>query len=139
VRGHLQNTNCGEGFQFGENWAAFLKRLNPQRIEIAESLLNGMLDTRGLERKDFIDIGCASGLFSLAAMPLNASRVHSIDNDPQIINCGGELHRRFFRHAANLTVDRVDVLDEDYKNSLGVFDIVYSGECFTTRDLFGGS
>jgi SAM-dependent methyltransferase len=80
-------------------------------------------DLRG---KSFIDIGSGSGLFSLAAMRLGAARVHSFDYDPNSVACTQELRRRYFQQAGNWTIEQGSVLDAEYMNRLGKFDVVYS-------------
>ena len=57
----------------------------------AEKSLCTMLEMKDLDGKSFLDVGCGSGLFSLAAMRLGAERVHSFDFDPQSVACAQEL------------------------------------------------
>jgi 2-polyprenyl-6-hydroxyphenyl methylase/3-demethylubiquinone-9 3-methyltransferase len=73
----------------------------------------------------FLDIGCGSGLFSLAARRLGA-RVRSFDYDLVSVECAKELKRRLFPDDNDWTIDSGDVLDENYLRSLGQFDIVYA-------------
>ena len=113
-------------FAFGKNWQRFLRHLNDERITEAEKSLCSMLQTNDLKGQSFLDIGSGSGLFSLAAMRLGASRVHSFDYDPQSVACGEELRRRYFPNAGNWSFARASVLDADYLHSLGQFDVVYS-------------
>jgi 2-polyprenyl-6-hydroxyphenyl methylase/3-demethylubiquinone-9 3-methyltransferase len=113
-------------FAFGENWATFLRVLDGERIARAEESLRSMLGVNGLDGETFIDVGCGSGLFSLAAMRLGAARVHSLDYDPQSVACAAELRRRFFPHAETWTIARGDALDGDALRELGVWDVVYS-------------
>lgn len=54
-------------FSFGNNWCDFLAYLTPQRIKIAQESLESFIGKDGSKNKTFIDIGCGSGLFSLAA------------------------------------------------------------------------
>ena len=84
-----------------------------------------MLEIDGLKGKTFLDIGSGSGLFSLAARRLGAS-VHSFDFDPLSVACAQELKRRYFPGDVSWTIEEGDVLDVDYLNSLGKFDVVYS-------------
>ncbi len=112
-------------FEFGANWARFLRDLTAERIALAEQSLIEMLGTAGLKDKRFLDIGSGSGLFSLAARRLGA-RVHSFDYDPQSVACTAQLKRRFFADDPDWTVAEGSVLDADYLASLGRFDVVYS-------------
>jgi 2-polyprenyl-3-methyl-5-hydroxy-6-metoxy-1,4-benzoquinol methylase len=113
-------------FQFGQNWQRFLSILNDERIQGAERSLKSMLDTETLTGQTFLDIGCGSGLFSLAAMRLGARRVHSFDYDPYSVACTFELKRKYFSDSSQWTIERGSALDLEYLNSLGQWDIVYS-------------
>ncbi len=113
-------------FSFGANWQSFLNRaLTPERINDAVNSLRSFFGGNDLEGRTFLDIGCGSGLFSLAARKLGA-RVHSFDLDPLSIACTEELRKRFSPDDEKWTTERGNVLDVDYLNSLGQFDIVYS-------------
>jgi 2-polyprenyl-3-methyl-5-hydroxy-6-metoxy-1,4-benzoquinol methylase len=112
-------------FQFGENWKRFLSVLSDERIAEAERSLREMLEVEDLRGTSFLDIGNGSGLFSLAARRLGA-RVHSFDYDPQSVACAQELKRRYLAADAQWTIERGSVLDDDYIERLGQFDIVYS-------------
>jgi 2-polyprenyl-6-hydroxyphenyl methylase/3-demethylubiquinone-9 3-methyltransferase len=110
-------------FAFGKNWKNFLSVVNEDRIAEATARLSEVLgDLRG---KSFLDVGSGSGIHSLAAVRLGASRVHSFDYDPQSVACTREMMKRF-APSANWTVEQGSILDEDYVRSLGQFDIVYS-------------
>jgi 2-polyprenyl-3-methyl-5-hydroxy-6-metoxy-1,4-benzoquinol methylase len=113
-------------FAFGKNWKRFLGSLDDERISEAEKSLRIMLEVENLNHKSFLDIGCGSGLFSLAAMRLGASRVHSFDYDSQSVVCAQELKRRYFQQAENWTIEQGSVLDRVYLSLLGQFDVVYS-------------
>jgi 2-polyprenyl-6-hydroxyphenyl methylase/3-demethylubiquinone-9 3-methyltransferase len=112
-------------FEFGANWAAFLKQLTAGRIEEAEQSLKHMLAAERLDAKSFLDIGSGSGLFSLAARKLGA-RVRSFDFDPQSVACTAELKRRYFSDDPDWMVSDGSVLDRHFVGGLGKFDIVYS-------------
>ena len=124
----MTTTNASDGtrFGFGENWRRFLDVLYDDRIRIAEESLKSMLGVDSLSSKTFLDIGSGSGLFSLSAMRLGAERVHSFDYDPSSVNCTLELKRRFFPDNPRWTIERGDVLDTSYLESLGTWDVIYS-------------
>jgi 2-polyprenyl-3-methyl-5-hydroxy-6-metoxy-1,4-benzoquinol methylase len=117
--------SSGSRFEFGANWAAFLKELTDERIETAEQSLRTMLDVGRLDGKTFLDIGSGSGLFSLAAHRLGA-RVTSFDFDPQSVACTAELKRRFAGDDPRWAVCQGSILDRSFAAGLGAFDVVYS-------------
>jgi len=112
-------------FEFGKNWARFLKTIDEARVREAELSLRKTLSIETLNGVSFLDVGSGSGLFSLAARRLGA-RVHSFDYDPDSVRCTRSLRERFFPGDPQWTLERGSVLDEDYVRSLGQFDIVYS-------------
>jgi 2-polyprenyl-3-methyl-5-hydroxy-6-metoxy-1,4-benzoquinol methylase len=113
-------------FNFGANWRSFLETLSDERIAVAQKSLKDMLQLQDLTRKHFLDIGCGSGLFSLAAMRLGASEVLSFDYDTESVGCAKTLKQWFFPGSSNWKIMRGDVLDEQFIKSLGAFDIVLS-------------
>ena len=122
---HERQLHSGERFRFGRNWARFLRVLNEERIASAERSLLEMLECADLRGKSFLDAGCGSGLFSLAARRLGA-RVHSFDYDPESVACAMELRRRYFPDDPGWKIEEGSVLDVEYMRGLGKFDIVYS-------------
>jgi 2-polyprenyl-3-methyl-5-hydroxy-6-metoxy-1,4-benzoquinol methylase len=125
VTTHQKEIAEGKRFEFGKNWSRFLTRLDEQRIAAAEASLKQMLEVEDLEGARFLDIGCGSGLFSLAARRLGAV-VYSFDYDPQSVACTGELKQRYFPGDVLWTVEEGSALDEGYLAGLGQFDVVYS-------------
>ena len=118
-------------FAFGANWRRFLKRVDTSRVEAATTSLRrllGLAETRRLDGQTFLDAGCGSGLFSLAAHRLGASVV-GFDFDPQSVACSQELQRRFATPGV-WPITEGSVLDRDFLARLvtehGPFDIVYS-------------
>jgi 2-polyprenyl-6-hydroxyphenyl methylase/3-demethylubiquinone-9 3-methyltransferase len=83
-----------------------------------------MLQVENLSNKSFLDVGSGSGIFSLAAKRLGA-RVHSFDYDPESVACTKELRRRYFSEDSGWIVEEGSVLDANYLQSLGKFDVVY--------------
>ncbi len=123
-------------FEFGENWRRFLGVLDEDRIREAELSLAEMLGVSTLAGRRFLDVGCGSGLFSLAAFRLGADAVHSFDFDPSSVACAQELRRRY-GDERRWRVERGDALDRDYLADLGTWDVVYSwGVLHHTGDMW---
>lgn len=115
----------GDRFQFGQNWNNFLSVLDEERITEAENSLKQKLEVEDLQGKSFLDIGSGSGLFSLVARRLGA-QVYSFDYDPEAVACTQQLKNRFFAEDENWVIEEGSILDLEYLNGLGQFDIVYS-------------
>jgi 2-polyprenyl-3-methyl-5-hydroxy-6-metoxy-1,4-benzoquinol methylase len=114
-------------FGFGENWLRFVEHIDEERVRIARSSLQETLSVDDLSGRSFLDAGSGSGLFSLAAARLGASRVHSFDCDPDSVACAHQLKQRFAPDVETWTIEAGDVTDADYCAALGEFDLVY---CF---------
>ena len=123
---HRAEVELGGRFKFGENWARFLRGLSEQRIAAAERSLREMLGVERLDGRTFLDIGCGSGLFSLAARRLGA-RVVSFDFDPQSVACAQTLRERYFAGDDGWRICEGSALDADFMARLGRHDVVYSG------------
>lgn len=110
-------------FSFGKNWTNFLAQIAPSQIDFAtECLAEKVGDLTG---KTFLDIGCGSGIHSLAALRLGADRVHSFDYDADSVAATKETQRRF-GSGFDWTIERGSVLNTAYLEQLGAFDVVYS-------------
>jgi 2-polyprenyl-6-hydroxyphenyl methylase/3-demethylubiquinone-9 3-methyltransferase len=113
-------------FEFGANWSKFIELVDERRIAIATESLKSMLQVEDLEGKSFLDIGCGSGLFSLAARRLGA-RVLSFDFDARSCWCTEQLKNRFAKgENQKWQVARGSILDSTFLDSIGKWDIVYS-------------
>jgi 2-polyprenyl-6-hydroxyphenyl methylase/3-demethylubiquinone-9 3-methyltransferase len=112
-------------FEFGRNWQQFAAKVTPERIADAEESLRSMLHMRELAGQRFLDVGCGSGLFSLAARRLGAI-VHSFDFDRLSVAAAIELRGRFFPEDRQWNIEYGSVLDRSYLESLGHFDVVYA-------------
>ncbi|MFH1913885.1 MAG: class I SAM-dependent methyltransferase [Pseudomonadota bacterium] len=116
---------CGQRFAFGINWARFLPNLDERRIRRAEDSLKDLLALTSLAGRTFLDAGSGSGLFSLAACRLGAN-VISFDFDPGSMACTDQLRKNFFADNSDWTVLEGSVLDPNFLDQLGHFDVVYS-------------
>ena len=126
----------GTRFPFGENWLHFLHLVDETRVAAACDSLTALLPLGGWRDRSFIDVGCGSGLFSLAARRLGAS-VHSFDFDAKAVACTRELRRRYAPDDPAWVIEQGSILDESYVGALGEFDAVYSwGVLHHTGDLW---
>lgn len=134
---HAQEVEAGERFRFGNNWHQFLRTLNEERIENACASLTEHLRENALRGKSFLDIGSGSGLFSLAAARLGAHRIHSVDYDPQSVECTKELKKRYFPNKEDWIIQEGSALDTAYLSRISPADVVYSwGVLHHTGDLW---
>lgn len=111
-------------FEFGKNWASFSKEIDEEKIEQAKKRLSSLLAPITPAGKRFLDIGCGSGLHSLAALELGASSVTAFDLDPNSVSTtqavlGARCDGKPF------SVRQQNVL-ETTPEAEGLFDIVYS-------------
>lgn len=111
-------------FAFGKNWARFLATVTAESIEEAEASLRKALNVTTLRGRRFLDAGCGSGLFSLAARRLGAT-VHSFDYDPDSVDCTRTLKAKFYPDDGSWVIERASVLDRDYLQRHSPFDVVY--------------
>jgi 2-polyprenyl-3-methyl-5-hydroxy-6-metoxy-1,4-benzoquinol methylase len=111
-------------FGFGANWRRYSRSIDEPRIAEAEASLREMLEVDDLEGLSFLDAGCGSGLFSLAARNLGA-RVCSFDFDRDSVATTKALRERFRPYDEAWSVQEGSLLDRDFLASLGKFDVVY--------------
>lgn len=135
-------------FQFGENWRNFLASVDQSRVEAAARSLSELLDGQTLAGKSFLDIGCGSGLASLAAN-LAGAEVTSFDADDQSVLCTETLRRRCLGQAPSTSeivcsagpdlpgptaphtaspwqILTGSILAPEFVEGLGSFDVVYA-------------
>jgi len=121
-------------FRFGENWRSFLATIDAESISEAQKSLRALLRRNTLSGARFLDIGCGSGLFSLAARNLGAT-VHSFDFDADSVQCTHSLKDTYRPSDPSWTVDQGSILDEE-SCRIGHFDIVYAwGVLHHTGDM----
>ena len=125
-------------FSFGRNWQAFKDRcLDPERERIAADYLTEFMELPNLENRAFLDVGCGSGLFSLAAYRLGARKVVSFDVDPYSVRCTEEL-RRLAGSPRQWEVHEGSILDEGFIAGIEKADIVYAwGSLHHTGNMWG--
>jgi 2-polyprenyl-6-hydroxyphenyl methylase/3-demethylubiquinone-9 3-methyltransferase len=112
-------------FAFGRNWTSFLAEVDEPAIAAARHALRDLLQVESLAGLGFLDVGCGSGLSSLAARRLGA-KVHSFDFDADSVSATRKLKERFAPGDPHWRVELGSALDAPYLESLGTWDVVYS-------------
>lgn len=125
----------GTRFGFGQNWQSFLDELDDDRVRRAQTDLQETFNIEDFAGKSFLDIGCGSGLFSLAAHRLGAQEVFSFDYDANAVDCCRSLHSQ--EGDTTWEVQRGDLLDDEFMNSLGKYEYVYCWGWPTTLERCG--
>ena len=117
-------------FDFGRNWQAFsAAKLDVRRLNDAVQSLQDLIGSENIRGRTFLDIGCGSGLFSIAAAQCGAARVVGFDISPTTIEVSRNNVARFADHLDGITAPHFcigDVLDDAFLADLGTFDIVYA-------------
>ena len=114
------------GFSFGRNWDRYIREsFSEERVEISRRQLLEFLGLPGLEGKSFLDIGCGSGIHSLAAFRAGASRIVSMDVDPFSVRATQTVREKA-GSPSGWEILEGSVLDTEYVSRLEPADIVYS-------------
>lgn len=119
-------------FEFGANWAEFSAYVDAKRLDDSVANLKRLMGRGSFEGEDWIDVGCGSGLSSVAAAKLGAN-VLAVDLDPKCVETTNFLAMKFG------VVDRVNaqvwsVFDLGAEGKK--FDVVYSwGVLHHTGDM----
>src|SRR5262249_12640164 len=124
-------------YEFGKNWTRYIRRsFNEERVQVAKRHLLELIGRGDLNGLDFLDIGCGSGIHSLAAFRTGAGTIRSIDYDPDSVAATTVL-RSYAGSPAIWSIERGDVLDEHYIDTLGQWSLVYSwGVLHHTGDVW---
>jgi len=124
----------GSHFAFGKNWQSYSRLIDKEQIADAEAGLLKLVAQDDLSGRTFMDIGCGSGIHSLAALNLGAKSVYALDLDGDSVEVS---NRTLSRHAPNKDwrVEQLSILDAS-PQTLGRFDLVYSwGVLHHTGDM----
>lgn len=114
-------------YAFGKNWAEFIERkLSDEIVQESVDHMKNFMKIGTLQGKTFLDIGCGSGIHSLAALRLGAERVVAFDYDPDSVETS-----RHVRAWAGIAEDRWAIsqgsaLDKAFMEALPKSDVVYS-------------
>ena len=111
-------------FEFGRNWSEYSELIDESRVAQAVAGLERLSGPGAIAGKSFLDIGCGSGIHSLAALHLGASRVVAVDLDPQSVATMRQVLSRLAPHPQwEVREQSVFALDP---GQMGVFDVVYA-------------
>lgn len=124
-------------YEFGANWSEYIKNnFTEERLEISRNHLLKFLKLEDLNGMTFLDIGCGSGLHSLAAYRSGAERVISFDFDGDSVSTTRYLHK-YVDSPSNWSIFQGSVLDLRLIQSIDKADIVYSwGVLHHTGDMW---
>lgn len=103
------SANSEPRFAFGKNWQDYSSLIDEGQIGESVHRLNQLVGGEFIQGKSFLDIGCGSGLHSLAALKLGASRVDAFDYDPLSVSTTLSVLSRFWE-ADNVRVTQGDIL-----------------------------
>lgn len=113
-------------FGFGKNWENFIqKQFSEERVEISRKHILSFLKLNDLKGKCFLDIGCGSGLSSLAALRSSADKIVSFDYDMDAVSTTKMLWQ-YSGNPANWEVKQGSILDEEFIKTIEPADVVYS-------------
>lgn len=118
-------------FSFGLNWQRYFKLyVDESAIQRAKESLLIYLEPSEYKNKVFVDIGCGSGIFSLAALMLDCKKVISFDKDLKSIETTRSIQQKFdylIENENHWEIAQGDILDDNYTRQLdNLGDIVYS-------------
>jgi SAM-dependent methyltransferase len=131
----MKNHGPGDRFAFGENWRDFSIGLGSEQLNGARAGIERLLGLRDLTGLTFLDVGCGSGLMSLAADEMGA-KVTAFDYDAESVATTVAM-RDAARGSTAYDVMQGSALDDAFVSGLGQFDIVYSwGVLHHTGDLW---
>ena len=109
----MTNETTSIRYAFGKNWAEFIENNFSQSVvDDSREHLAQFIRLDSLKGMTFLDIGCGSGLHSLAAYQMHAERIFSFDYDFDSVETTKKIHE----HAgspSSWTVEQGSVLDQE--------------------------
>lgn len=122
-------------FAFGKNWIDYAQKIDETKIAQAIIDLQRLSGRDRMDGLSFLDIGCGSGLHSLAATRLGARSVVGVDIDADSITASRSTLERFAPDAI-ARFEQVSVFDMNAE-TYGGFNLVYSwGVLHHTGDMY---
>jgi 2-polyprenyl-3-methyl-5-hydroxy-6-metoxy-1,4-benzoquinol methylase len=113
-------------FEFGKNWHDFIqKNFDMEKVQTSKRHILQFIKRSNLEGLAVLDIGCGSGLHSIAMLDAGAARVDGFDYDAESIRASKFVQAQV-DNPTNWTVEQGSVLDDAYIAKLPLYDLVYS-------------
>lgn len=113
-------------FSFGKNWAEYVKHhFSDERFMSAKMHLLTFLKLKDLQNKYFLDVGCGSGIHSLAALKCGAQKIVSFDIDSEAVKTTSKLWQ-ISGKSPHWQILEGSILDEQFIKTIEPADVVYS-------------
>lgn len=112
-------------FSFGKNWMNLNRHITEEEIEKAKNDLLHWIGKENIEGKRVLDLGSGSGIHSLSLLELGAAELVSFDYDPNSVTAT-TYHWEKKGKPANWKVMHGSILDKEFIQQIGQFDLVYS-------------
>ncbi len=113
-------------FDFGANWQSFSAQyVDRARLNVAAQSLQALLGRDTLHGLRVLDVGCGSGLFSIAAAELGARQVVGVDINPRCIAVS-EQNCQTLAPGASVEFQVASALDPTSLDRFGQYDVVYA-------------
>jgi len=122
-------------FGFGKNWQRFVGTgVDEERIRVAGEGLKRILRVDDLSGRSFLDVGCGSGLSSLAACQVGAACVVGFDYDPRSVEASRAVRDRAGIAPERWDIRRGSILDADFLQTLTPADWRVGGSGLLRND-----
>jgi len=112
-------------FSFGKNWEDFSKTITDNEVKSAIQDIEEWIGKERIVDKTVLDIGCGSGIHSLAYFLLGAKSIDSFDFDSFSVKTTRSLWEKYNK-PINWKVFPGSILDRAFLDQLPKYDIVYS-------------
>jgi 2-polyprenyl-3-methyl-5-hydroxy-6-metoxy-1,4-benzoquinol methylase len=129
--------NREKRFEFGRNWRQFVDRhYSQEAVDVSRAHILDFMKRPDLKGLSVIDIGCGSGIHSMAIFQAGAAAIHSFDYDPTSVEAT-TIVRDKAGSPPHWSVEQGSALDESYMRTLATYDLVYSwGVLHHTGDVW---
>lgn len=127
-------------FEFGANWQELVGKISDEHLQSAIEDMTQFMNRSDLIGLSFLDVGCGSGLSSMAAYKLGAANITSVDIDPKNIANVNALKEKFHVPAsAQWQSFLASIVDPKDFSKLPKADVVLSwGVLHHTGDMWLG-